>query len=534
MRASAVRAASVGKRGVCATSVIRLVYGEAKDPLVRARTQLLSFWVRHMASHPVHKLAAGKFWHKCLLGLGKDGKHWNRVGGPMSVVISTLIDIGWGPLSPYKWADRQGNEWLLQGSDVSALVAEVTRTVSQGSWVEAALHPQGSGLQLGGDLAVAQKVIRAYERLGDPSSAGMARCVVAGGVWGESRRFDSGYRPDDICRRCRQSADTDRHRLWQCPANREIQHPAVLESEELCEEAVAQCHEFACFWVRGIIPSQWVTVPSPPEQLGGKWVPSAGARPLSGGFFASDGSGGKFSSDPQLRRCGWAWVQLDPARPFQVGWNRFGALHGDRQTVPRAELVAILDLLAKTSGDIVIYTDHLNIVKGFAKGKSWTTRSENSDLWDEFWELSKEGGRRITLLKVPAHLDDPQKIREAMESLGPEVIVGNHVADALAGRAASASEVPSEAVAELNRLREKAAKIIRRAVVIGLAASSLPKEPDRMLRPEPKRRRRAVMGLQAAKRTSSHSVVPLGDRRWRCTKCLGVSPPCLAARWFFN
>eukprot|EP00973_Karenia_brevis_P011830 1605071-Karenia_brevis.AAC.1 len=55
----------------------------------------------------------------------------------------------------------------------------------------------------------------------------------------------------------------------------------------------------------------------------------------------TDGSGGTHSSDPRLRRCGWAWV-LNSVNGGMgcalVGhYGEFGTLDG-RQTVPRVEL----------------------------------------------------------------------------------------------------------------------------------------------------------------------------------------------------
>eukprot|EP00969_Alexandrium_andersonii_P275219 12162916-Alexandrium_andersonii.AAC.1 len=92
-------------------------------------------------------------------------------------------------------------------------------------------------------------------------------------------------------------------------------------------------------------------------------------------------------SNPLLRRCGWAWVQVDlEARPVSeaFGWCGHGGLEGPVQTVPRAEMVACIDALAYASGaggDIVIYTDHANLVEGFSQGRD-AHHLENGDLWD--------------------------------------------------------------------------------------------------------------------------------------------------------
>ena len=59
--------------------------------------------------------------------------------------------------------------------------------------------------------------------------------------------------------------------------------------------------------------------------------------------FFSDGSGGKFSAQPDLRRCGWAWVLLD--QYHDLSFARSASLEGERQTVPRAELAAVLDAM---------------------------------------------------------------------------------------------------------------------------------------------------------------------------------------------
>eukprot|EP00973_Karenia_brevis_P066676 9269652-Karenia_brevis.AAC.1 len=59
----------------------------------------------------------------------------------------------------------------------------------------------------------------------------------------------------------------------------------------------------------------------------------------------TDGSGDPYSQDPRLRMCGSAWIvssanaQYNYAPVFYFG--EYGSLN-DRQTVPRAELVAVM------------------------------------------------------------------------------------------------------------------------------------------------------------------------------------------------
>eukprot|EP00972_Heterocapsa_arctica_P025217 3715734-Heterocapsa_arctica.AAC.1 len=49
---------------------------------------------------------------------------------------------------------------------------------------------------------------------------------------------------------------------------------------------------------RGLIPQPWIQLPQPEDELQGKWMCGRWYRPLDGGSYATDGSGGKASSDP--------------------------------------------------------------------------------------------------------------------------------------------------------------------------------------------------------------------------------------------
>eukprot|EP00969_Alexandrium_andersonii_P186316 8231046-Alexandrium_andersonii.AAC.1 len=69
---------------------------------------------------------------------------------------------------------------------------------------------------------------------------------------------------------------------------------------------------------------------------------------VNGGIFATDGSGGRYTSSPRKRRCGWACVHLAPDCSDIMG-SVWGPLP-DKQTVPRAELYALVMLLQRVAG----------------------------------------------------------------------------------------------------------------------------------------------------------------------------------------
>ena len=93
-------------------------------------------------------------------------------------------------------------------------------------------------------------------------------------------------------------------------------------------------------------------------------------RTMSGTIFV-DGSGKLRRYLPSATRCGWATVQM--SGESLVG-AMYGNLEGREQTVPRAELMAIVRTLEIALLPVVIYCDHKNHVDAIAKGRAFCTR----------------------------------------------------------------------------------------------------------------------------------------------------------------
>ena len=84
---------------------------------------------------------------------------------------------------------------------------------------------------------------------------------------------------------------------------------------------------------------------------------------------------------PILRRCGWAVVEvyppLNPGDPPRWGWACFGPLPCDPHTVPRSKMTAVLMALRfSDSGPLQIWSDHLNLVRGYDQGAAQQSAKE--------------------------------------------------------------------------------------------------------------------------------------------------------------
>ena len=135
-------------------------------------------------------------------------------------------------------------------------------------------------------------------------------------------------------------------------------------------------------------------------------------------------------------------------------WVMRGTCGEPHPSINRAELLAVLAVLKRCAGAVVIRTDSAFVVRGVEEGEGRTTASryEAADIWREVWAVMKEieGGRgeegcgRVVIQKVKAHT----KWKEVMEGKVPQFDhVGNEAADKAAKEALAVAklEAPADA-----------------------------------------------------------------------------------------
>ena len=165
------------------------------------------------------------------------------------------------------------------------------------------------------------------------------------------------------------------------------QHPlSWIETDRIVDEARARARLCPIFWFRGLPPSSWYPELPFAEQ---PFAEDFGSLNIAGGHVFTDGSGGTETKDPRLRRCGYgvAWVLANGGMLNTLG-GRAGILHGKIQSVARAELLAAvvaLELCANATQRVIIWTDCMFVVNGFARGRR-RRHLTHADLWERFWK----------------------------------------------------------------------------------------------------------------------------------------------------
>ena len=473
--ASTAAATGITAAGRCPATAISIVMGISRHPIISTSVQqvglFLDLW---NGEHSLRALAV-RHWkslHERVVHKTDDGvqvKH-SMVVGPVTATISLLTSQGWNLADPGRWTDPSGFQWTPDpNADKLPFLRLVERFAAADIWKAADASWCGLGLSSGvcwqATLALRAHISKVndddfLDLQIDPddhpdasSSVWPERALVwldlllTGGYWPQWRSsLVHGH--SAACPRCGAPRETACHLLWACPANAAIKDHRVQSTQKLMDTARQQAHDLPCLWLRGMLPASLTVVNTPfPDEVCLNFVGCEPFEEWPAGRYFSDGSGGRFNTYPILRRCGFgvaylvqspsAYTDLD-ARFFK--WGVFGAVTGEIQTVPRAELFAISVIVMRVQpGRTVICTDSKVCFDTFQLGKQHCLRSPHADLWKSVWDVLDQGLVQLSLRWVKAHGDRVNVM--AAYRLQPWEVIGNCVADALAERGSSIAEV---------------------------------------------------------------------------------------------
>ncbi len=137
--------------GGCSTTAIRLAYDETADPHHYGRTQLLREWLHLYTELQDQRGALALTWRRITAQLRSSPRPWNKVKGPVSAVVATLLDLEWDPVGPGLWRDLDGAEYNLEKDDPDELIDyAIAGAVNQQVWCAASRWHHGGGAQGGG------------------------------------------------------------------------------------------------------------------------------------------------------------------------------------------------------------------------------------------------------------------------------------------------------------------------------------------------------------------------------------------------
>ena len=203
----------------------------------------------------------------------------------------------------------------------------------------------------------------------------------------------------------------------------------------------------------------------------------------------------------------------------------FGTLPGIRQTVPRAELFAIMEIIINLRAGVqaTITTDSKLNVDLFHAGDKKANSSANGDLWANIFNLIREKGLTVNIRWAKGHATTQNIDTHRIAAVDA---FGNYIADAMANRAALLHQVFAEDSFAIKWHQELVTRIQKRAVVLlSLFGLRTLTKPRATMQPAQRTRADAPSTLGRAI-VSEHSFTTMG-RTLFCWKCHQTSPPSM-------
>lgn len=108
------KATGMSKPGACASSIVEWAFRKSQhgncstaDPRVVMPMGQLNCWIRLRKQAGQDSRADIQQTRKIALRRMKDAKaRWLNVRGPMSATIATAMDLGWAPIHPNRWLNK--------------------------------------------------------------------------------------------------------------------------------------------------------------------------------------------------------------------------------------------------------------------------------------------------------------------------------------------------------------------------------------------------------------------------------------------
>ena len=233
--------------------------------------------------------------------------------------------------------------------------------------------------------------------------------------------------------------------------------------------------------------------------------------------MAGDGSGGPDSRDYRTRRCGFGIAILslgtNPEDCRLLGHAR-GTVPG-KQTVPRAEAMALLHVLTYTVGHCTYVCDNLGVCNRFwGLSKAGYNSKDNGLLWYHIGLALERrvasGHGSLEVVWMPSHISFEEAINRGYSAAH---WVANQCADKLAGEAAKEAALSGTEAAEFRDRDKLVSLILGRLVDVVFHIAPDNVSIGCILSKEHTKPKAELVGLWA--REAGHSL----DGKFRCVKC---------------
>ena len=224
---------------------------------------------------------------------------------------------------------------------------------------------------------------------------------------------------------------------------------------------------------------------------------------------------------PTLRRCGLAAV-LPHAHLEPYDWQHIRLPFLGHQTVPRAELTAVLVVVKAMVAAVELWTDRKLIAVAFEKGLRCFLPGCKLRSMARAWRGTAETKKAPLVVRwVPSHAE---KFEDLCPTIDPLIYRGNAKADKLAKQAAREHPLSDKTNAEVREAEDQCKAILHRLVgIVSVFLAATPRQPKEV---KPREIRPSMLEIIADARAASdhHLCIGPGGNSAMCTACLARAP----------
>ena len=230
--------------------------------------QLMYEWVKFMHGARHDEELAKRAWAVARPRLEASRTRWQRVRGPLTDALATLVDLGWKPEEPAKWVSASGLLWFLDPElaptreNVAPVLADLLATLVRKVRSSGSQGRHGKGSEDAPDVVSAKRHIASLKRKCRHQDASLLRTVLVGGLCPRARRHATGLLEDPACPLCGMADQIEHHVIWHCPVVPE----GLKEQEEDCGQGKRRQvreHglEHLALWMRGLATNAGGDIP---------------------------------------------------------------------------------------------------------------------------------------------------------------------------------------------------------------------------------------------------------------------------------
>ncbi len=428
--ARAVAAASAGVTSSGASLTARLALGgdaySEHDPFVLHHNQPLRILLQQVWDIPRKREDFVRAWYRARdTILNDDGViNWGQVNGPVSAAYAHLARIGAKWPKAFTVTALGSNIDLLKVPPRTVMRILTTqarrhvdhlllrRLAAMHSWdVEGILTTYRYGIH----WELLRQALRGKRGELSGKERRLLQVVASGAFWPEERRWRCGLLESPVCVACGMAVGTPGHRLHDCGA---------FDSERALRRAAGESFRLPAEASHpGLAPLLLMGLPPYPlDWQEEEMVVVEGEMPLiMDGTLYGDGTGHN-QNIISCRTAAWSLVRLDDTSPMTTTPAAIlrGTVGGWEQTVPRAELTALIAFLRHSVTGVRYVGDCRYVLEGAECGVRpflMSSAAADPDLWRVIDLLVRDRGAPPTLSKVKAHRSRTRALQDGTEAL---------------------------------------------------------------------------------------------------------------------